>query len=372
MAIFTVLARITGENGKVLYYQVRNNPMNKISYLDIEHFYINAKHYFIENVEAVGTYPDNYSFTGTNGFKLKSLPTYKYSDFIKNDEENCILSMYDICDAQAAYCKAIIDRDKELIDSGSYRQYSDDEYKGIFICQVKNGKIGNKNWRTIQNLKITKLLVDGYDNNHLNVVGYGIKYSDGQGPVIDIPRISIWYWLKEKITLEPGKELFLNRAELAYLASDPRISFHFENCYMIIAQTSDARYRAELQPGKTEEVIKMLRNTNITAANFLKCNDKILEVVPLEVVDVKNFMSRDDIDRYFGSRFVNPSDKRVNVNDKYPSEYVNTLRQSQQEQVQSESTSSVGSTPMKPVQTTVKYGYKPGVRGLFNMFKRDK
>lgn len=318
MAMYRVIARLVLSDGTVCGYRLYCFDNGQEQTVDKATAWQYAKAGLIQNVKPTGNMiTGNLGLSGTNGFELKSLPSIKMGEAQKAEESKQSKLGKRLANGQvpsyefdAAFVRSIIHGECNINDkmkkSDNYSDALEEAQHEAFKKQLLRGEIQPTTYGRNSNLlDVTTILVNGYNLAGAVVVGYEVVNNSSDRFITS--RLSAKGPSQvEFITLAPGGKAYMNRAEIASLASDVRIRFRFSNA--IVVGPSKCSHKLLENPKSYDGQYEYL------AQHFVTWDNKNTPNMPK--VDVKDLFGEATVAEYYSPLGqIKGTDRRYNAAD---------------------------------------------------------
>lgn len=357
--MYRVIARLMMPDGSVYGYRLYDLLKGREFDVDKVTAWQYAKAGCILDVKPTGSFGSNtIGLSGTNGFELKALPSIKqgaskpYTDkqthkvfkiAARPDEKPIDIRKTNKEDAEAALVRDLLrgeidPRLTRLGSSGDYLTELGTIKQDAIAKQIQRNEINVGTFRRCsRNIIVTSILYNGYSSNYGVTAGnsVGCKIVNNSNDSFSIPRLSEeGISQNEVINLSPGGSAYINNAELAVLASDPRISFRLGNAKVMC------------RIGNIESICR-----NATSwrglYSYLRRHSLVYDKSKIRGEDVKHTT----IDKATVEKYYTPESGVRGTNNIY--------------------TTAVESMPSTITRESKHFNFsRGGFRGIFNMFKR--
>lgn len=312
MTMYRVVARLVLSDGTVCGYRLKDMSTGQEGNMDKATAWQYAKAGYIQDVKSTGSIGSgNIGLSGTNGFELKALPSIKKGstgllrvsdtkkrtlevnpDTVKPGWIGIEGRSFSVLDNNAAFIRSLLrgELDSVIKDLGSKPSYAA-ELRSIkkrnFVNQLNNGEIQQDTFRKcIDKLIVTTALCNGYNAFGGIVVGYEVVNNSNE--YFSINRLSKDdIQQDETINLAPGAKAYLNRAEMASLASDVRLSFRFSNAKVV---------------GREDKIAEFADNPCSWSGKYAYLSSNFLQWITGKApskVEVKELFDKETVAKYY-------------------------------------------------------------------------
>lgn len=314
--MYRVVARLVLSDGTVCGYRLKDMSTGQEGNMDKVTAWQYAKAGYIQDVKSTGSIGSgNIGLSGTNGFELKALPSIKkgstgkirLSETKKNTLEvnpDTVRSGWIGADSQrfsardidAAFVRALLrgEADSRIVNiraNESYYEVMATIKHDALKKSMNNGEIQQDTFkRCSDKIVVTTALCNGYNLSGGIVVGYEVVNNSNE--CFSIPRLSKdGPSQTDTITLTPGGKAFVNRAEIAALASDCRISFKLGDDAIMSRDSKVEKFSND--PNSWEG------KYNYLSCHFLARSKEQAGLKPLRKVEVKQLFDKETVEKYY-------------------------------------------------------------------------